>query len=306
MRVRLAFSVAAHLEPEILIIDEVLAVGDAEFQKKCLGKMGDVAREGRTVLFVSHNMAAVQNLCTNCIWIDKGAVRQMGEPIEVINAYLEKAYEQSFQGEMKLADWPNRYGRGGVRIISAQLLDANHNITTRLFRMQSMSFEFEFESDSLHALLFSAIIISESGERILHLSQYDTPGLVPKSLSGKYRVRFSIPSLPLAEGNYRFLLGIHTESQEPLDVVMDVLSFEVNDGKDSPRPFKTVANIAYSWTPNRCANHTVKLILYEEMRNEYIIHHATMGRYIEWLDAADARWTLTRYRGSGSRRYPRI
>lgn len=88
MRLRLGFSVAAHLEPEILVIDEVLAVGDAEFQKKCLGKMSDVAGEGRTVLFVSHNMQAVQNLCTRAIWLDHGTIRESGIVSDVISNYL--------------------------------------------------------------------------------------------------------------------------------------------------------------------------------------------------------------------------
>ena len=87
MYVRLAFAVAAHLEPEILIIDEVLAVGDAEFQRKCLGKMGEVAKGGRTVLFVSHNMAAVQNLCSEVIWLDGGRLKQAGGTDTIIAAY---------------------------------------------------------------------------------------------------------------------------------------------------------------------------------------------------------------------------
>src|SRR5690349_19497810 len=78
MYVRLAFAVAAHLEPEILIVDEVLAVGDAQFQKKCLGKMRDVAQGGRTILFVSHNMAAIQNLCSSIIWLDRGKMKKQG------------------------------------------------------------------------------------------------------------------------------------------------------------------------------------------------------------------------------------
>lgn len=88
MTVRLAFSVAAHLEPEILIIDEVLAVGDAEFQKKCLGKMKDVSGQGRTVLFVSHNMPAVQTLCTKALWLQKGQVREIGNTHTVATNYL--------------------------------------------------------------------------------------------------------------------------------------------------------------------------------------------------------------------------
>jgi lipopolysaccharide transport system ATP-binding protein len=89
MYVRLAFAVAAHLEPEILLVDEVLAVGDAAFQKKCLGKMGDVAREGRTILFVSHNMAAVRNLCHRVIWVDGGCIRDFGETEAVVYRYLD-------------------------------------------------------------------------------------------------------------------------------------------------------------------------------------------------------------------------
>jgi lipopolysaccharide transport system ATP-binding protein len=87
MYVRLAFAVAAHLEPEILIIDEVLAVGDVAFQKKCLGKMGDITRQGRTVLFVSHNMAAVKNLCNRAIWLEEGRIKTMGDVDEVIASY---------------------------------------------------------------------------------------------------------------------------------------------------------------------------------------------------------------------------
>jgi lipopolysaccharide transport system ATP-binding protein len=91
MYVRLAFSVAAHLEPDILIIDEVLAVGDVEFQKKCMGKMQDVSNEnGRTILFVSHNMTAITNLCSKVIWLDKGMIKQIGLPKEVVKSYLEK------------------------------------------------------------------------------------------------------------------------------------------------------------------------------------------------------------------------
>src|SRR6185369_16141332 len=84
MYLRLAFAVAAHLEPEILLVDEVLAVGDAAFQKKCLGRMGEVAREGRTVVFVSHNLAAVRSLCGRAVWMDGGEVAELGETGQVV------------------------------------------------------------------------------------------------------------------------------------------------------------------------------------------------------------------------------
>lgn len=92
MYVRLAFAVAAHLEPEILLVDEVLAVGDAAFQKKCLGKMGDVAKEGRTVLFVSHNMLAVESLCGRVIWLNDGSIVQEGQPSKIISLYLQVSF----------------------------------------------------------------------------------------------------------------------------------------------------------------------------------------------------------------------
>ena len=95
MYVRLAFAVAAHLEPEILLVDEVLAVGDAAFQKKCLGKMDAVAKEGRTVLFVSHNMAAVSRLCARALWIDQGQVKHLSSPEEVVAAYLASTAQEA-------------------------------------------------------------------------------------------------------------------------------------------------------------------------------------------------------------------
>ncbi len=114
MTVRLAFAVAAHLEPEILVIDEVLAVGDAAFQKKCLGKMEGVAKEGRTVLFVSHNMLAVQNLCTRVIWLHDGRVVRDGHPTEVVSEYLRMS--SSMLTEQVWSDMAQAPGNHTVRI----------------------------------------------------------------------------------------------------------------------------------------------------------------------------------------------
>src|SRR6476620_9286210 len=88
MTVRLGFAIAAHLEPEILIVDEVLAVGDAEFQKKCLGKMKDVSGQGRTVLFVSHNMTAINSLCSRCVYLKNGRMISSGNTVQIVNEYL--------------------------------------------------------------------------------------------------------------------------------------------------------------------------------------------------------------------------
>ena len=120
MRVRLAFSVAAHLEPEILLIDEVLAVGDAEFQKKCLGKMEEIATQGRTIIYVSHNMASILSLCTKCIFINDGKIRYSGEPEFAISNYLQNNVAQqsvSFYNNYKLSDTSQE-----VELVEAELL----------------------------------------------------------------------------------------------------------------------------------------------------------------------------------------
>jgi lipopolysaccharide transport system ATP-binding protein len=124
MYVRLAFAVAAHLEPEILIVDEVLAVGDAEFQKKCLGKMGAVADEGRTVLFVSHNMAAVQNLCHHAILLDNGIITEQGLALEVVNKYLSTSYKMSLQYDLQNS---YRKGNGDLRFTKTWIEDDTGN-----------------------------------------------------------------------------------------------------------------------------------------------------------------------------------
>lgn len=116
MYVRLAFAVAAHLEPEILLVDEVLAVGDAAFQKKCLGKMGDVAKEGRTVLFVSHNMAAVQTLCQRVFWIDAGRLKAQGGVHEIVTAYLRAGLGEDGASERIWPDLETAPGNETVRL----------------------------------------------------------------------------------------------------------------------------------------------------------------------------------------------
>jgi lipopolysaccharide transport system ATP-binding protein len=121
MRLRLGFAVAAHLDAEILVIDEVLAVGDAAFQKKCLDTMGNLRSGARTVLFVSHNLAAVENLCTRCIWIDGGQVRMDGNTHEVIKAYMD-AMVGGVGSSAELSDPENRRGNGKIRFTSVAFL----------------------------------------------------------------------------------------------------------------------------------------------------------------------------------------
>ena len=148
MYVRLAFAVAAHLEPEILIIDEVLAVGDAEFQKKCLGKMKEVAGHGRTVIFVSHNMEAVKNLCDRALFMEEGKLILDGDPVEIIEQYLERqsslTLEQNFYFE-------NAPGNAFVKMKHISLVperaDGKNIITVK--SPLKISFEFWIETEEM-------------------------------------------------------------------------------------------------------------------------------------------------------------
>src|SRR5260370_7783606 len=120
MYVRLAFAVAAHLEPEILLVDEVLAVGDASFQKKCLGKMGDVARTGRTIVFVSHNMTAMRRLTSRAIWLEGGCIAETGPSGNIIDHYLQKNTESNLESvweDERAAPGDDRVRLHSVRVI---------------------------------------------------------------------------------------------------------------------------------------------------------------------------------------------
>ncbi len=126
MQVRLAFSVAAHLEPEILLVDEVLAVGDAAFQKKCMGKMNNVASEGRTVLLVSHHMEAIMGLCSRAIWLDKGKVVSDGSADQVVREYISVVSKET-ESLGNLAERTDRFGDGRLKITGFRIRDKNGN-----------------------------------------------------------------------------------------------------------------------------------------------------------------------------------
>jgi lipopolysaccharide transport system ATP-binding protein len=144
MYVRLAFAVAAHLEPEILVVDEVLAVGDATFQKKCLGKMEDVGKEGRTVLFVSHNMAAVEKLCRCGIVLHQGKNRYIGSQTEAITQYITSFSD----GVVSLRDRTDREGSGEVRVVAIDIRDEEGNVLDVTQSGQTLDIYFYFETQT--------------------------------------------------------------------------------------------------------------------------------------------------------------
>ena len=143
MYLRLAFAVAAHLEPEILLVDEVLAVGDAEFQKKCLNKMGDVARGGRTVLFVSHNMAAVAKLCGRCTWLDSGRLRAVGQAQAIVSQYTK--CDAATVGERCWLGPAHSPGNETIRILAMRLRNVAGQVAAVFDSRESFAIEIEYE-----------------------------------------------------------------------------------------------------------------------------------------------------------------
>lgn len=224
MYVRLAFSVAAHLEPEILLVDEVLAVGDAAFQKKCLGKMGGVAKEGRTVLFVSHNMAAVRSLCSRAFLLDSGKVCQSG-PVEIcIDRYLIAA-DTNALCELNTLTLPRPTvvvdDKAALRITRVKLDTPNgHNIVKTGEPIVLIICFKVFQP--LHNVVFGFTVESSDNVRLCDCRSSDSCGPISYMQPGDYSIRAVVQSNPLNPGTYRLSLGARSESKG-LDYLPDLM-----------------------------------------------------------------------------------
>jgi lipopolysaccharide transport system ATP-binding protein len=209
MYVRLAFAVAAHLEPEILIVDEVLAVGDAQFQKKCLGKMEDVGKEGRTVIFVSHNMTAVTRLCTRALWLDTGKIKIDGDIYEVSGKYL-----QSDLGTSAERHWTNPKNAPGdsvarlkaVRVISEEVVTETVDIRYPVI------LEMEYWNLKPDAqLLCGFSFFNDQGVMLFVSADFQDPEWGNKSKPiGIYKSRCIVPGNLLAEGQVKIVAEVST------------------------------------------------------------------------------------------------
>jgi lipopolysaccharide transport system ATP-binding protein len=227
MGLRLGFAVAAHLEPEILVVDEVLAVGDAEFQKKCLGKMQSVANEGRTVLFVSHNMAAVENLCQRASLLERGQLVFDASPPEVIARYLETS--ESLASE-SLALRKDRKGIGHFRFVTGQLLDGDlQSISLARSGMDVvLAFDYESRLASLSTVQL-ALNVRDSYDRVLFRCRTDVINSRFADLPPTGRFHCRLPRLPLMPGWYSVELDSVVNGQLA-DKVRDAFQFQVIDG----------------------------------------------------------------------------
>lgn len=213
MAMRLGFAVAAHLESEILIVDEVLAVGDAAFQKKCLGKMEGVAKEGRTIFFVSHNMPAVTRLCARGILLEEGKLCRDGSSYEVVNAYLH-----SELGTMSSREWldPLKAPRGEVAMLRAVRVRTKEGQSAEKFDIRKpVGLEMEYDVlKSGHKLMPSIMLWNEEGVCLLDTPEYDPAWRGRVRPPGRYRSTVWVPGNFLAEGT--MFLSVALETLDPL------------------------------------------------------------------------------------------
>ena len=205
MYLRLAFSVAAHLDPEILLLDEVLAVGDAAFQKRCLGKMEEVAGGGRTILFVSHNMAAITRFCTRCIWLDGGKVREDGETEALVSSYLSSGVRES--GELAFPD-DKAPGSEYVRLSAIRLRDSTGAVASNIDARQSFTIEIEYRVLRRSAgLRVGLTLLAADGSALLSSTDLESQAEDLVRDRGLYVSRCTIPGDFLNYGQYYVSVG---------------------------------------------------------------------------------------------------
>jgi len=260
MYVRLAFAVAAHLEPEILIVDEVLAVGDAEFQKKCLGKMSDVAKGGRTVLFVSHQMAAVTRLCQRAILLDSGRIVADGKADVVTSQYLTGSGSKMGDRNWSLETAP---GDETVRLLSVSVKQAgNHTDSVDIRYPVDIDMVFHVTEDKVN-LLCALSFFSDQGQHLFNAADLNNTQSIYRK--GMYTATFTIPGNLLAEGVVRICAEVSTRS--PVYQIHflehDAAAFQVIDtgepgsvrsGWGKPIPGLVRPNVDWAIIPSRTEN----------------------------------------------------
>lgn len=234
MHVRLAFAVAAHLEPEILLVDEVLAVGDASFQRKCLSKMGDAARGGRTVLFVSHSMAAMQTLCDRVIWMERGKIKKDGEATSVIKEYLHSLSTSASEKTWTLSDAP---GSDFVKIRRASIRPATGTPGDPITVSSPAVVEFEYWNLTPGAKLhITTHLLDEHGTVVFCSNTVRETAWHGKEFPhGLFKSACEIPGHLLNDGTYRIRLLIVRDGSSVLSHHDDMLVFDVIDDDQSNR-----------------------------------------------------------------------
>jgi lipopolysaccharide transport system ATP-binding protein len=225
MYVRLAFAVAAHLEPEILVVDEVLAVGDADFQHKCIGAMKEVGRGGRTVLVVSHNLATIDSLCRRSLLLDRGEVRSCGPSNEVIRDFLRNIGKE---GPAETLDDPHRNPGTGARLVGCSLLDAQLHPCTNFKVGDTMSVQLQILAERPILRPWIGIEIRTALNQLLYHVANRECGCELPALSGPSRVTCRFESVNLLPGRYSVDLVLADASQKRYDHVPQAAFFDIH------------------------------------------------------------------------------
>ncbi|MEW5747137.1 MAG: Wzt carbohydrate-binding domain-containing protein, partial [Nitrospirota bacterium] len=228
MYLRLAFAVAAHLEPEIMIVDEVLAVGDATFQKKCIGKMQDVSKQGRTVLFVSHNMGAVIDLCPASIILHGGTIVDRGPSMKIVEKYLAGFLSEG--GSMDLTEAPLQTGDGRLQFTAVYLRDEKGRRTRMPISGRPVEIVLEFVSqEELKNVHFVLTIFNQLGIAVTNCDLKASRKLFTLH-EGAGRVLCTIPKLPLPLGTYKVSVAAH-DGRGELNAIPTACVFDVETSK---------------------------------------------------------------------------
>jgi ABC-type polysaccharide/polyol phosphate transport system ATPase subunit len=242
MYVRLGFAVAVHVDPEVLLIDEVLSVGDEEFSAKCVAKIQEMKYRGVTLLFVTHQLEQVRVLCDRALWLDHGAPRAIGDPVRVVDAYLQAVSgggqaPPPVQGAEGTGEAPvaqdndlveeERFGSGEVILKHVALVDSDRHELVALGAGSSVAIEMDVEVRVPQDDFVFGVGIYHADGTCVYGTNTDLEGLLPKRLETNGRVQFVIPSLELVAGSYRIDAAVHTRNGRAFDYRRGVLRFVV-------------------------------------------------------------------------------
>jgi len=239
MYVRLAFAVAAHLEPEIMLVDEVLAVGDAEFQTKCIGKMQGVASsEGRTVLFVSHNMAAIQQLCHHALWLDHGGLRRIGPAAQVVQAYTSSVRDAARSGDLSSS---RLIGDGQVALLSYEVTDANGRRNPAPGTKEDVLIQLRVDArNSIAKPAYGISIVNELGVLMTCVNTAELGITQPELPKGESAICVRIKRTNFVPGNYTASFWVMSPQCDIYAMSENGITFEI-----AQVPIYGMSNIGY-------------------------------------------------------------
>ncbi len=238
MYVRLGFAVAVHVDPDILLIDEVLSVGDEEFSARCVAKIQEMKYRGVTLLFVTHQLDQVRNLCDRALWLDHGRVEAVGDPMRVVDAYLQEVSgapptehaspsTEPVPEEPKGKDDEERWGSGEIVIRRVSLADDHDRELVALGAGTAVRIDLDVEARVPQEDFVFGIGIYHADGTCVYGTNTEVEGWVPEKIEGTSRVRFMVPSLDLVAGTYRIDAAVHTRNGRAFDYRRNVLRFVV-------------------------------------------------------------------------------